>query len=431
MPIWKGLINTAMNRVNFESLVTAAVEESLGNNKPLVVALSKEDDTSKTFLEEYVIHNQRLIAEAGKFVALKLVESSVEAEQFAATMPKMVFPAMYLISLGSLHEIITMDVSVKDFTDRLLKLCGGRQSLPQIRGDEPQTPPANEKSSRTPKQKSTAWRATTTAQAEEKARVRALIEADKRERQSLRTAGPNPPKSILPRVVSSDICALSIKLLDGSTVRHEFSPKQTLDDVRKWLDNDSGHVILPDTSTLPSFAATSQHPTTYSFHSPAIPRTTYADTEEFTTLVELGLCPRSALILKPLYVNVRTSYSTDTSGSVLRSAGSAIRRLGNAVFSFFDYGVDEAMEAVDGDQSSGRLRTGDEPGHPRDMDPSLGGYQDKNEIADDDLSASTNLSNERVSLSRSLTPKLGTGPSMSRIHTFHGTSTGFQDEDRD
>ncbi|CCH40647.1 UBX domain-containing protein 4 [Wickerhamomyces ciferrii] len=76
-------------------------------------------------------------------------------------------------------------------------------------------------------------------------------------------------------------CALSIRLLDGSSLRHEFQNNDTLNVVRKWLDENRTDGDDP-----------------YCFHR-TIPRATFGVTDEEKTLDALELTPRSALILKP------------------------------------------------------------------------------------------------------------------------------------
>lgn len=87
------------------------------------------------------------------------------------------------------------------------------------------------------------------------------------------------------------VCALLIRLLDGSSLRHEFKSTDSLTDVRKWIDENRTDSDDP-----------------YCFHR-TIPRITFGVTDEERTLESLELTPRSALILKPFntYAN---AYST-------------------------------------------------------------------------------------------------------------------------
>lgn len=415
-----------MTKVIFGTLVNEAVQESVRREIPLVVALSKEDEDSRSFIDEYMVKNDRLESLASKFVALKLVDKTPEAIQFASIFQKLIFPSLYIISKGNLREVITKDVNKDEYLNRLSKLCDVSDEQIKPRENATVQSMANPISLSTTTLRPATKIFSTKSQAEETARIKALIEADKRERKSaksLKSIAMNDlhPRASLASPVPTNMCALSIKLLDGTTVRHEFESKQTLNDVRQWLDDDSGYTILPDTSTFPAFAATSEHPTSYSFYTPTIPRITYSVTDEFVTLADLKLCPRSALILKPLYINVRGSYANGDSGSVLRGTAAALKRLGNAVFSFFDYGVDEALDAVHDEDvvSTGGHGSDDES---VDTHPTLHSLHRRDHRDGSDEDNEVVLNSERMS--RSLTPKLGLAPSMSRIQTVQGAVQG-------
>lgn len=430
----RATVSSNMTKVIFGTLVNEAVQESVRRDIPLVVALSKEDEDSEAFIDDFMVKNDRLESFASRFVALKLVDKTPEATQFASIFQKLIFPSLYIISKGNLREVITKDINKDDYINRLATLCGvsDEQNKPRESGTVQNTATNPILSSTTTIRPATKI-FFTKSQAEETARIKALIEADKRERKSAKSPKSNAMNDLHPRgslasPVSTDMCALSIKLLDGTTVRHEFKAQQTLNDVRQWLDNESGYTVIPDTSTFPAFAATSEHPTSYSFYTPAIPRITYSDTDEFVTLSDLKLCPRSALILKPLYINVRGSYANGDSnpGSVFRGTTAALKRLGNAVFSFFDYGVDEALDAVhDEDVVSTGGHGSDDESIVGDAHPTLHSLhrRDHRDGSDEDLN-DVSLSSDRVRLSRSLTPKLGLAPSMSRIQTVQGAAQG-------
>ena len=432
----RATVSSNMTKVIFGTLVNEAVQESVRREIPLVVALSKEDEDSRSFIDEYMVKNDRLESLASKFVALKLVDKTPEATQFASIFQKLIFPSLYIISKGNLREVITKDVNKDEYLNRLSKLCEvSDEHIKPRENATVQNMTNNPVSSSTTTFRPATKIFSTKSQAEETARIKALIEADKRERKSAKSLksfcmNDHNPRASLASPVPTNMCALSIKLLDGTTVRHEFKAKQTLNDVRQWLDDESGYTILPDTSTFPAFAATSEHPTSYSFYTPTIPRITYSVTDEFVTLSDLKLCPRSALILKPLYINRHGSYANGDSGSVLRGTAAALKRLGNAVFSFFDYGVDEALDAVHDEDivSTSGHGSDDESVDPH---PTLHSLHRRDHRDGSDEDNEVNLNSERMS--RSLTPKLGLAPSMSRIQTVQGaaqgTTSGFSHED--
>lgn len=181
-------------------------------------------------------------------------------------------------------------------------------------------------------------------QQKEKDRLRSLIEADKKERslnkKSNKIVEPVPKSS---QLTSSkfDKCSLAIKLFDGSTLVKDFASDQNLNDVRSWLDVETD--IIPDTSSLPSFASNTG-PNHYVFHRPTIPRATFTDEQEFIKLSDLDLCPRSALILKPIYMEIASAYPTEKNG-ILKSIYGGLSSFTNALQMFFDYGVDQTNQS--------------------------------------------------------------------------------------
>lgn len=117
------------------------------------------------------------------------------------------------------------------------------------------------------------------------------------------------------RPSTSLVCALLIRLLDGSALRGEFKNTDTLADVRCWIDENR---------------TDSEDP--YCFHR-TIPRATFGVTDEEKTLESLELTPRSALILKPF--NSFTSAYNSTGRSSNRSRGGLISRLFGGISSFW------------------------------------------------------------------------------------------------
>lgn len=138
-------------------------------------------------------------------------------------------------------------------------------------------------------------------------------------------------------------------MFDGSNIKHDFGADKTLNDVRSWLDKETE--IIRDTDSIPSFA-TNTGPNHYVFHRPSLPRTTFTDDQEFKKLSELDLCPRSALILKPIFNETLSSFPKEK-GGIWKSVGGAMSKVGNAVYSFFDYGVDDPHHYQEGYESDG------------------------------------------------------------------------------
>lgn len=186
---------------------------------------------------------------------------------------------------------------------------------------------------------------------EDLSRIRAQIEADKKERVSQRRYSMEknavkPPKR-QKSPVSDTQCKLSIRLLDGETVQGTFSSSQTLRDVKRWIERERGLVLSPERDdALPSFAHTSalalNH---YAFCYLGVPRVTFSVGQELTKLGDLGLSPRLALILKPVQGD-----SKSLPGLWASLTGKA-KYVTSALYTFFDYGLEDAerdfSDAVD------------------------------------------------------------------------------------
>ena len=303
-------------------------------------------------------------------------------------------------------------------------------------------------------------------QTEERKRLRYLLQADVRERESRKreelkrfTMKESNSESSTSQTDSREHveCILSIKLFDGSSLKHEFKPTQSLNDVRHWLDTETNEPIIPEAS-MPSFSTSSfPQPTHYVFHHPTMPRVTFTDAQEFTLLQELRLCPRSALILKPIYDDKYTKSYPDgkvANGGLLKSMGSTLGRMGNALYSFFDYGVDDYRNQGEESSAQGEDYEGDHA-------PNTGEASDNRLIQEDNyIRSGTPLisaidraapiaapmsrnrsavsipqelqSAETPSYSRSSTPKLNPRlQSTSRIQTIHDDSKDSKDSKKD
>lgn len=94
-------------------------------------------------------------------------------------------------------------------------------------------------------------------------------------------------ESSAPILIDSKVCALQVRLFDGSTIRARFTPQSTLScEVRKWVDEDRTDGDSPYTfkqiiAPLPSRAITIS--------------------EEEETLQSLGLAPSATLVMIPVH----------------------------------------------------------------------------------------------------------------------------------
>lgn len=371
--------------------VQEAVQKSLKNNQALFVFLSRDDETSRTFAKDLL---QTKVGDSGQsisekvqkeFVGLKLIEDTTEYGYFRQIFHDLVVPSFYVVDKGQLLDVVTQECTPDQFVERITKICNrlehvraessvvneqtethtnagshepivvlGRQeehiSVPQsqmrsntLGRDHDQDVVRHKRQIEMLKRE----------EHEEKKRIRALLEADKRERHlrqmnSSREVVANEAleenKMHNSNTSKYDMCSLSIKLFDGNSLKHDFKANQTLNDVRSWLDNETDHLIIPNANaSLPSFATASYpQPTHYVFHHPVLPRITYSDDQEFKKLSDLDLCPRSVLILKPIYDDksyVNAYPNGRAPAGYLRSVGGAISKFGNAIYSFFDYSV--------------------------------------------------------------------------------------------
>ncbi|KAG5421819.1 hypothetical protein I9W82_000911 [Candida metapsilosis] len=371
-----------MDRV-FHSSVQEAVQLTVQNKKSLFVFLASPDDsTNDSFLSKF-IKDQTISQLRENSVPLKLIRGSVEYGYFEQLFKNLIVPSFYVVSQGKLEAVITSDSSEDDFdkciqslSARLRESTDTSTSPPEVptalssqpsSGSVPQTAitstPNNQESTRSQSnddddehEKSVLRHRKIVEQQRkeklaEKRRLRELLEADKRERQSRERAEKElfeESKPSLPTSSKSSShtnCLLAIKLFDGSTIKHDFKPEDTLTTVRTFLDEEVK--IIPSTSSMPSFASTS-YPTGYSFHRPALPRVTYSEEQESHSLVDLDLTPRSILILKPTYdqTNSNNNAPGNEKVGILRTIYNFVTGIGSALYSFFDYGVEDVHRQV-------------------------------------------------------------------------------------
>lgn len=378
----------------FGTSVQEAVLATIRMNKPMFVYLSKGDDDypSVEFVTRHLLGDGEIHQQVGrilraKFVLLKLVDGTVEFGYFKQIFPSVVMPSFYVVRQGQLLGVISGDDST-ELLAALVEKTGGveeeagqepaitdeqqqqqHQQYQQYQQQQPsvtEQPAHTEQSAAQPapnvdsepvnhvpshdqsvREHTRAVARERKIQADERKRLRDLLRADARERESRKREEErnqkNEERTVNTVHASSSQCVLSIKLFDGSSLRQEFKPTQTLNDVRHWLDTETAEPIISEPS-MASFASAYPQPTHYVFHHPTIPRTTFTDEQEFTLLQELGLCPRSALILKPIYDDKYSKSYPDgkvSSGGLLKSMGSTLGRTVNALYSFFDYGVED------------------------------------------------------------------------------------------
>lgn len=194
---------------------------------------------------------------------------------------------------------------------------------------------------------------------EEKERIMARIEADKRERKNREVerkqamsamAGeplPSEQTSSLSggsrATATSGICAIQVRLFDGSSIKGKFAHDSTLATaVREWIKEASpaGGADIP-----------------YNFRQVLTPKPsrTIEISEEGQTLADVGLMPTATLVLVPV-AGYTEAYSSSSGGGIMGSAmglvSGAFGLAGSALGYVTGYGYNGAS------QSSGGLYMG-------------------------------------------------------------------------
>lgn len=179
------------------------------------------------------------------------------------------------------------------------------------------------------------------AQETEALRLRDLISADRREVNARNSIYSPPRQQGEQKLSNSGDCVLSVRLLEGETVKATFQSDQTLKDVKRWLQDEHNLVLVPEDN--PSTSRFTKigfpEPSRYAFFFPAT-RATFSEAQELSRLSDLGLLARVALILKPDYDEAAMAAAqARTTWKDVRTKATTLLL---ALYSFFDYGVDEA-----------------------------------------------------------------------------------------
>lgn len=147
-------------------------------------------------------------------------------------------------------------------------------------------------------------------------------------------------RSVTRTYTSNERVILSIRLPSGETVRGTFDANHTLKYVGRWLEREHKVLLASEKDVTPDYRSGLPEPLRYAFFCPGT-RVSFCEGQEFCQLKTLGLSPRLALILKPEYdtraLEAHANYST------LRTAQAKVTSMLHALYSFFDYGVDDAQ----------------------------------------------------------------------------------------
>lgn len=184
------------------------------------------------------------------------------------------------------------------------------------------------------------------AEVEERKRILKLVEKDRKERQTAdrQRRLSNDPDSTRskPRAFSNSAeCALSIRLFDGTALKHRFSALDSMDVVRQWVDSNRTDGDGP-----------------YSFHQP-ITKHTFSTGDEGKTLRDLELTPSAALVLKPA-----SNYASAYAGAPSSWLQKGTQVVGNALYNFLGLGYDPHSPPSSSSASEASSRAGSpEPGN--------------------------------------------------------------------
>lgn len=348
---------------SFTTSVEQAVSSTISEQKALFVYLvtSTYTENTDTFLPKFIDDQTTAIIKSN-FILLKLTPNTVEFGYFSQLFKDLIVPSFYIVNEGKIEAVISNDTTKEEFIKIIGKLTKKVKSsdnvstrenisnennvvIENLARNNSQSSSDHDKSVRKYQEKVARMRQ---EKIEEKKRLRALLEADQKERKLKEQENANvesklsvhSPSSRKTSTSSTNSCVLSIKLFDGSTMKCEFKSQDTLIDVRKWLDSEVE--IIPPAKSMPSFATTAYpYPTGYAFHRPALPRVTYLEEQESNTLANLDLTPRSALILKPTYNEVDSDKPDNDVGKtgIFRSLLNVLFSLGTTIFSVFSYGI--------------------------------------------------------------------------------------------
>lgn len=272
------------------------------------------------FLSDLKVSDDTIDVLRKGFTCVTIELGSSDYESLVSKFPNLTCPLFTIIQHDTIQTIISPEDSVEAFKLKLQEL------------------------KRTPKPSGSVFVPYKHVYKNDHERLRALIYADKCERRSMqRSYLGSSEQEVTPSMLSSEsVCTLSIRLLHGEMVRCQFNSDDTLVDVKRWLEKEKGLLFAPeDETSMPSFASKSSPKViNYAFCYLSIPRVTFSEGQELMRIRDLGLCPRLALILKPVY---QQEHCTEhVRKGAWQGLTSKLKNMASALYTFFDYGVEDA-----------------------------------------------------------------------------------------
>lgn len=328
-----------MNGELFISSVEQAVTLSLDSQKSLVVYNGREEDDNG-WLQGWLQNNNLLRLLRDKAVWLKLRPGSEQFTYFEQLFPSVVVPSVYVIRQGKIATVIKgSQASTRQLAEALgVSPDGGLGNNRSVNGDGNGNSAANKRfkdqvAETTQRKHLEEVKKQRKMAKEERERIMQLVQADRAERRAMdlhSDRNDNIQDNIKDlNKLRGKTCVLMIRLTNSSTLTAQFDSKETLNSVRKWVDDHR-----TDGDCL------------YAFHR-NIPRVSFSDSEELKSLEDLQLLPRSVLILKPLetsYTNVAEAKGPGLLGKVFTGLSSWL--------SSGNFSRDDSTESTDGSQNT-------------------------------------------------------------------------------
>lgn len=335
----------------FDLDISSAVAHSLSAEKPLFVyTTTANDKLVETFLTPQGSPDVPTVTRlAAGFVCLKIAHNLEGFRHFQHIYADATAPAFTVLVGGKTQGVVTEDLDYSDFMQLIDEYAAGTAD-PSHRIVISKRPNSveNHKSAFAPNR------------SEDKI-VRALhhthIAVEGRDTDvasnSLndtfsQSLDPQPSQASKPvpqskQAPSPETFVLSVRLLNGSTMKGKFSADSTLMDVKRWveaeqeIDLTSTEAGLLDMFTKPGFP----EPSRIAFYAPGT-NVTYSVPQELCRLRDLDLCSRLALILKPEFHDLSALHAP-VKPTLLSKTSAKLSTMLLALYSFFDYGVDDAQ----------------------------------------------------------------------------------------
>uniref|UniRef100_A0A060TAS1 ARAD1D25982p n=1 Tax=Blastobotrys adeninivorans TaxID=409370 RepID=A0A060TAS1_BLAAD len=373
--------------LRFHESVTQAIALSLSSGKPLLVAVSSTPVGQDAGSLISLLWDPSVVPVVSEqMVPLAVIEGTQDYTNFTQFVPVDVVPSIYIIRQSKVVDMIkeSEQVNKEALLARLQDALSNTQSspappTPEVPQSSPHSAPFSaesvaeagseshpEQSNTSPsrdqpsKPKNTNVTSVSSqqqryreqiqrqrqAEAEERKRILKLVEKDRKERQTAdrqrRLSNDTNATRSKPRAFSNSAeCALSIRLFDGTALKHRFSALDSMDVVRQWVDSNRTDGDGP-----------------YSFHQP-ITKHTFSTGDEVKTLRDLELTPSAALVLKPA-----SNYASAYAGSPSSWLQKGTQVVGNALYNFLGLGYDPHSPPSSSSASEASSRAGSpEPGN--------------------------------------------------------------------